>query len=97
MTDQPYTFTTADIGCHADGTFGIKHLREVLEDLLDGLALSGFPVDPEVAQSLLGPMPDDAWDELEAIEILQDATEPGCGLYWTMDSGDLLLVQEEDA
>lgn len=105
MTAPTYTFTESDIGCHADGAFGHDHCREVLADLLETFEdtnpfarteFTGKFAAQEVVNSLAGPMPDDAWDEYEALEILNDATEPGCGLCWQFHESDLVLWQQPD-
>jgi len=86
-------FTEKHRGCYADGGFGQEHIRTMLDTVL--LSATGDEaLNPEIHKSLKGLMPDDAWDEIEALEILQDNTEEG--LVWVMDSGDLLLIKEDD-
>ena len=84
-------FTKGDTGCHADGTFGHSHIRTALAGLIGGYTCNKSN---EAYDSLSKPMPDDAWDEDEALEILQSHTEPG--LIWLMDSGDLMLMDESE-
>ena len=58
-----------------------------MEQINEGLA----PLDASnaVVVSLRGDMPDDAWDETEALDILNAHTEDGA--YWELHDGDLLL------
>ena len=86
-------FSTQDLGCYGDGTLGHDHIRSRLAELVesvDGGMRSESAM--EVMASLDGTMPDDAWDEDEAIEFLNSATEDGA--QWILDGGDLLLVEE---
>lgn len=80
-------FEHSEIGCYADGTFGHVHVRSKLANLIESF-------DPKLAESLQGEMPDDAWDEDEALEILQKETHDD--LTWVFDSGDLLLVENKE-
>ena len=88
-------FTKHDTGCYADGAFGHEHVRERLRDLV------WYWADNDLRESLGGPMPDDAWDEDEALEILNrvcfgDTFEHDHICFHFCD-GDLLLgpVDEE--
>ena len=75
-------------GCYADAAFGHDHIRKVLGDFAGALG------DKELADSLYGDMPDDAWDEIEALEKMNEATEtPG---YWELHDGDLIFREEDD-
>lgn len=82
-------FTVDDVGCWADGASGHGHIRAVLRSLL--IADGWYPRTDETVQSLGGPMPDDAWDEDEALDTL-NACCTGC--YFTIEGGDLMLVAE---
>ena len=84
-------FTAADVGCHADHSFGWDHVRDVLADLVEfGV---GDPAFFSLATELRGPMPDDAGDEYDALDWLQKFTAEG--LVWVIDQ-DLLLIEQED-
>jgi hypothetical protein len=83
-------YTRRDAGCYADGTFGHDHCRAVLANLLTDIDCP----DSGLILSLNGPMPDDAWDELDALDALQAVTEDG--LVWGFESGDLVLTTAED-
>jgi len=89
-------FTQADVGCHADHSFGWDHVRDVLADLVqcvhDSGRRSAWTDDCPLARKLRGPSPDDYGDEDEALEILQGATADG--LVWVIDQ-DLLLTTSE--
>lgn len=85
------TFSREDCGVYADGAFGHSHIRNRLAELVkavDNGALGSEFAD--VAESLVGDMPDDCWDEDRAIEFLDAVTAPN--LAWVLDGGDLLLV-----
>lgn len=91
-------FTKQDIGCHADGTFGNDHCRNVLQTLLDDVGRSdGFEPSEqltyiaEIRRFLMADPSDDFSEEDEAIEILQSVTDDN--LQWVMESGDLLLIE----
>ncbi len=81
---------TIDLGCYADGALGHDHIRSQLALLVQ--EVDGF--DPDLAESLRGEMPDDAWDEDEALNLLNSHTAEG--LVWTFEGGDLLLLTVED-
>lgn len=76
-------------GCYADGAAGWRHVRDVLADMAEAAG-----ADSELVASLRGPMPDDACDEDEALNVLQARTKDG--LIWVFDSGDLLLLPESE-
>ena len=83
-------FTAKDVGCYADGANGHEHTRKRLADLIWDWA------DVELRESLDGPMPDDAWDEEEALDLL-NSRRCDEGVCFYFDSGDLILgpVDEE--
>ena len=92
-------FNHHDTGCQADGTFGHDHVRAVMASLW-GMAMgldSGLdPDDLLVYDSLLQPMPDDAWDELEFLKGMDLACD---GVSFELDNGDLICLpttNEED-
>lgn len=83
------SFYPNDAGVYADGSFGHQHIRCRLADLICAVDNGmGSETMREVAASLSGDMPNDAWDEDEALVILNDATE---GAEWAIYNGDLLL------
>jgi hypothetical protein len=80
------TYTSKDVGCHADGTFGDRHLRQRLSEMVG----SGFP---SLRAELLNPYEDECDDSVEtAMAVLQDLTEEG--LYWELIGGDLFLLRD---
>lgn len=80
-------FKGAGVGCWGDGTFGHKHVRERLSILVR-------EADGELADSLLGDMPDDAWDEDAALDILNEQT--AVDFVWEFVDGDLMLSPISD-
>jgi len=77
-----------DTGCWIDGAFGDDHRREKLAGLV-------APFDAELAEELRGPGSDDLSEEDDAIDRLNDqAVEEG--YLFVFDSGDLLLVKEDE-
>jgi hypothetical protein len=85
-------FTGEDVGCYADGCNGQAHIRTTLADYIEQIMPEGS--DPELLNSLRSDdYPDDFSDEEDAIDILQSVTADG--LCWVMESGDLLLVAED--
>lgn len=84
-----------EVGCYADGAAGHQRCREHLAGLLADEAVQGSE---EVITSLRGEMPDDAWDEDKALDMLNDATEnvrPSDTL-WQFADGDLMLSYTDD-
>jgi len=75
-----------DPGCYADGSFGYDHIRSVLADLVEE-----FLDDSKLAEELRGPMSDDDSEALDAIDRLNEITVNG---YWTLEDGDLLLLDD---
>ena len=76
---------TLRAGCYADGTFGHDYVRGSLRGLLE----SYIPdCDPKVLESLASAMPDDAWDEDEAMGLLN--TKAPDGMCWGLLGGDLM-------
>jgi hypothetical protein len=98
---KPLTYFKAiDAGCYADGAFGHQHCRETLASLVQGIAERsnrwgakswGVSIG-ELVDSLRGDMPDDAWDEDTALEILNEVTE---GAFWQFVDGDLCLIADD--
>lgn len=89
-----------DVGCHADGSFGHEHARRRIANRLDIVLMNGDMISEdrdkeirELISSLKGEMPDDAWDEDAALEILNEYTEPG--QTWQFLDGDFGLYQDE--
>lgn len=85
-------FTKADVGCYADGAFGPDYCREVLADLLESLPEAQTDEIKQLADELREDMSDDASEEYDAIDILNSHCADG--VYFTFDSGDLLLVDD---
>lgn len=88
-------FTAMDVGCFADGAFGHQYCRERLADAVETLMVrrNGHQIaTPALVASLRGEMPDDAWDEDEALSFLQGHTAEG--LTWEFIDGDLVLTED---
>lgn len=83
---QEKKWVADDCGCYADGSLGHQHIRERLAGLVENQ-------DPKLAESLRGDMPNDAWDEDEAIDMLNAQTE--AGIAWFFQDGDLVLAVDE--
>lgn len=92
-------YKASDVGCYADGTFGHQHCRSVLADLVQNIArranrtsASTFPVCSmsDLERSLRSDMPDDAWDEFDAIDILNGYCADGVAFEFV--GGDLVLM-----
>ena len=79
-------FTTHDIGCLADGSFGHEHVRKILASLMDNL-------DPVLALELEGIPSDDFREEDDALDILNTRCT---GVYIAFRDGDLLCISEEE-
>ena len=86
-------FDPKDCGCYADGAAGHEHVRERLASLLDDVQHPEKQEHAELIESLYGDMPDDAWDEDEALEVLDQYTDSRCA--WIMEGGDLILTDQE--
>lgn len=84
------TFCKSEIGCHADGSFGHCHCREVLARILMECTskMTG------AVESLLLEPTDGLSEEDEAIAWLN---ENACrdGVWFEFENGDLLLVDLE--
>lgn len=81
--------TNYPLGCYADGAFGHDHVRRVLKDLVEETGGS-----EDLVNSLQGAMPDDAWDEYEALDWLNEhAASEGCA--WEFNCGDLIYTDDE--
>lgn len=77
--------TKFDVGCHADATHGITHVRAVLADLV-----SSYCNAPELVRALNGESSDDGLEEWEAIDLLNaTACEPD--VCFAFEDGDLML------
>ena len=79
-------------GCYGDGAFGHQHCRERLAEMLE----STVDYCPDVVASLRSDMPDDAWDEYDALKLLNDA-HPNYDTCWGFQDGDFGLwpIEEE--
>lgn len=80
----------SDVGCHADSSLGHAHVRAVLADLVRTYCNA-----PDVVHALNGEMSDDAWEENDALAMLND---DACshGVYFDFVDGDLLLLKRTD-
>jgi len=89
-------FEAGDAGCYGCDDLGHDHIRERLAALVENLGPKHLLTDDDaqgLCESLRGPMPDDASDEDEALEILQRNTVDA--LAWEIDGG-LYLRPIED-
>lgn len=75
-----------DVGCYADETFGMKHVRDVLAGLVENNCNA-----PELVAALRADMSDDASEEYEAIDLLNSEV---CSenVHFEMCEGNLMLV-----
>lgn len=80
-----------ETGCYGDGALGHQHCRENLADMLEGI----IDAHPDVVSSLRNDMPDDAWDEDEALNLL-NAALPSDDTWWGFQDGDFGLWPIED-
>jgi hypothetical protein len=88
-------FGLEDIGCFADGAFGHQHCRNTLANLVDyidqrRLVSREFET---LSRSLRGEMPEDAWDEYEALDLLNEHCDPR--VAFAFEWGDLILGEVE--
>lgn len=86
-TRTSYDFTVLDAGVYGDAAFGEEHVRDILANLVEHF-------DMELAEELRGEPSDDLSEEDDAIDLLNDRTEPGA--VWEFVEGDLVLAAEED-
>lgn len=78
MSEQTQVvFGPDDVGCYADSWRGVGATRAIIADIVESLDHA----DTTLVESLRGPMPDDAWDEIEAFEVLDSVTDAAC-CYW---------------
>lgn len=75
---------TTEVGCYIDGAAGHVELRKRLASMVEGC-------DTEAADALRADMSDDAWEENQALELLQKHTKDG--LVWEFVDGDLMLSE----
>lgn len=105
--DARVVFVKDDFGCYADGANGHNYVRRRIADLLEdayrekwsgtekGIRWSSSAKEiGEVWKSLRGEMPDDAWDENEAIELLNARCEEG--IHFDFHDGDFCLIRDGD-
>lgn len=83
-------FFRTGIGCIADGSYGISHIRERLAELVKPYGRKGKQVAADLMCSDSPETQENA--ESEAIDLLNNYAEDG--IYFTMSNGDLLLVDE---
>lgn len=84
-------FTLDDVGCWADSSHGIAHVRAVLADLV-----ASYCKAPDLVRALNGECSDDASEEYEAIDLLN---EHACAddVYFEFADGDLVLFHSADS
>jgi hypothetical protein len=95
--------TEPEFGCYGDGTHGHQYTRKrcaaVIEYYLDAnFTARGIKVHfdtTSLVDSLKGPMPDDAWDELEACDWL-NAWAPYTYATWGWRDDDFGLWANEE-
>lgn len=97
MTPLIY-YTAAEVGCYADGCYGHERCRHRLYELTRNALQRSFRYDAAkhgaLLASLQGAMPDDAWDENEALDILnQFCADDVC---FTFQDGNLVLSTTEE-
>lgn len=86
-------FDVRDVGQYADGSFGHNHVRARLHDLVAPYLDQEHSADDKaLAYSLLNDMPGDAWDEEEALDILNLNS---VDVVWQLVGGSLVLEAEE--
>ena len=99
-------FTSEDIGCWVDGSFGDDYLRGRLVDMLDtyfpedhthyvqpGIWITDCP--PCIANRLHVYRSDDAEEIYEAVSLLESITDEN--VTWILEAGDLILTTLEQA
>ena len=94
-TETTTVFYACDCGCYADGSLGNDHVRNRLGGLVESYVDNA---DPDLIAALCDdvPPPDDAWDDREALELLNELCEDG--VCWEFRDGDLVLTTiEEDS
>jgi hypothetical protein len=79
-------YNTKHVGCWADGALGHGHIRSVLADLCD--ANDHFAL----GDLLRGEMSDDAYEEEDALKMLNDRS---VGVVFCLEDGDLMCTKEE--
>ena len=85
MTAQPQT------GCYGDGALGHQHCRERLAEILEDTGHYSNHT-KILKDSLAGAMPDDAWDEDDAIDLLNSLPISQVdGAAWGFQDGDFGL------
>ena len=96
MTRRVDFFRTG-LGCIADGSYGISHIRERLAELVKPYGRKGKALAARLSQDVSEASEHRAPEEEEdaAIDLLNNYTEDG--IYFTMSNGDLLLVDESFA
>lgn len=85
MTDKKTrTFDKTEMGLWFDGALGHEYLRERLACVVEY-----FGGDASLVESLNGPMPDDAWDEDDALEYVNGH---GVDVYLAFVDGDIMCL-----
>jgi hypothetical protein len=100
------TRKTPEPGCYGDGTFGHQHTRQRCAEQVEftrctdpawrRAVANGRMRADDLIDSLLGPMPDDAGDELDACDWL-NTWAPLDGHHWDWLDGDLGLWPDDSA
>lgn len=87
--DPKPTYTLDDVGCYADGVHGHRHIRLTLADMVE-VATQRSAEGRKVASALRKEMSDDAWEEDEALGLLNERCTQE--VYFVFENDDLLLV-----
>lgn len=101
MTYKKYS--CKDIGCHADGSLGHEHVRDILAFLVQGiieddstsLTLNQRLLARGLCADLRDSMSDDAAEEQQALDILNEHAV-GEGVSFMLVDGDLCLMADHD-
>lgn len=84
-------WTKKDIGCYADGANGRDHIRYILTELLEQTPATSETI--QVIEELEGNISEDVFEEIEAVEILNDYC---LGCCFEMIDGDLILMESNE-
>lgn len=94
MTDKRgELFGPEDIGCYGSGLLGHDHVRERMATLVK-THCANDPEAGDILRALREPMSDDAWEEDEALGLLD--TRCTADVVFMLRDGDLMLESLED-
>lgn len=82
-------------GLYGDASLGSDHVRARIADLLED-ACGVTDKTREILESLAGGMPDDAWDEDEAQDLLNESEHTPRHCYWGYDDNGMGFGLWED-